>query len=114
VQFAIAIKIDVAPEIASNRPGVRIDWEREPCAFLQAALEEAGIFPARGQYPRLAVDERDLRELLSAADPSAGLEHRHRLGGRAGRVGEEVNPVIRFIGAIDEQVERAITVEIHR
>ena len=79
-------------------------------------VEKKSGYSVAGESTRgLPSDETDLGELHALADPPAWLEDRHRHAGSvAGGVLEEIEAVVWLIRAIDEQVQPAIAVKIHR
>jgi hypothetical protein len=94
---------------------VDVRGRAELLLLLDARLEEIGVHIPGRQHHRFAVDVAHLHILRAFADALGGLENGHLVFRRvAAGVFEEVDAVVGLVGAVHDEIEVAIAIEVHR
>ncbi len=92
-----------------------VGGERQLAAFFQTAFEKVRVLGAGREHEWHAVHEADLDVLQTFADAAGGFENGEFFLRRvAADFLEEIDAVVGLVGAVHDEVEVAVDIEIHR
>ena len=105
----------MAPEISAHLLWMNIRRQGQLSPIFQSAREEIRILHRRREHAWLAVHKRHVCVLHALADAPPREENRHRMTRRVDAgIREDVGAVVRLVRAVHDEIEFAISIEIHR
>ena len=111
----VAVVVDDLPHVRPHLARVDVRGQRQFLADLEPGAREVRVLDPGRKHARFAICAHAELDVLQAfADPDAGRENRQRLFGGVDTGLEHIHPVRGLVGAVHDQVEFAVAVEIHR
>ena len=114
VGLPVTVVVGIFPHVRADFVRVDVRRQRQLPAGLEPGLREIRVLDGRRQDPRLAIGALAELDVLHAfADAHARLEDRQRTLRRVGVGPEDIHAVRRLVGAVDDEFELAVAIDVH-
>ena len=115
IGLPVAVVVDDLPHVRAHLARVHIRRQRQFLTDLEPGAREVRVLDPRREHARFAVRAHAELDVLQAlADPYAGRENRQRVPDGVDAGLEHIHPVRGLVGAVHDQIEFTVAIDIHR